>query len=281
MLELTAEQVAALAEIDAKRFVEGVRADLCKDDPKLADDATLPSRLWRAFKAAREIGVERDENLIGFLRVEAYSHGFYEQPAIRAWLTRPGRSADERFHDYMRVVRWHIEHPEFQGGLNNGGSGGSIDNGGSASPWSGLGALAQLYWAGQRWGQRVVCPAIRKRKIARPLNAHCHEPTGCAINARPKAAGGFAAITASTGIRTVTKHALRVFRSIRKNAVGPKSGDGSVSISTGFSPARACCKKRRATTINFSMARSRKPKNGSKVSGPWKIRSLSRARPCA
>ncbi|WP_433693746.1 hypothetical protein [Paraburkholderia phenoliruptrix] len=140
MLELTAEQVAALAEIDAKRFVEGVRADLCEDDPKLADDPTLPSRLWRAFKAVREFGIERDENLIEFLRVEAYSRGFYEQPAIRAWLTRPGRSADERFHDYMRVVRWHIEHPEFQGGLNNGGSGGSIDNGGSASPWSGLGA---------------------------------------------------------------------------------------------------------------------------------------------
>jgi hypothetical protein len=140
MLELTTEQVAALAEIDAKRFVEVVCVDLCKDDPKLADDATLSSRLWRAFKAAREIGIERDESLVAFLRVEAYSPGFYEQPAIRAWLTRPGRTADERFHDYMRVVRWHIEHPEFQGGLNNGGSGGSIDNGGSASPWSGLGS---------------------------------------------------------------------------------------------------------------------------------------------
>ncbi|PPK45908.1 hypothetical protein B0G57_104313 [Trinickia symbiotica] len=54
MLELTTEQVAALAEIDAKRFVEGVRVDLCNDDPKLVDDATLSSRLWRAFKAARE-----------------------------------------------------------------------------------------------------------------------------------------------------------------------------------------------------------------------------------
>lgn len=140
MLELTIEQVAALAEIDGKRFVEGVRADLCKDDPKLADDATHSSRLWRALRAAREIGIERDENLIAFLRVEAYSPGFYAQPAIRAWLTRPGRSADQRFHDYMRVVRWHIEHPEFQGGLNNGGSGSSGNRGGSASAWSGLGA---------------------------------------------------------------------------------------------------------------------------------------------
>ncbi|WP_080431191.1 hypothetical protein [Burkholderia cenocepacia] len=140
MLELTTEQVSALAEIDAKRFVDGVCADLCKDDPKLADDATLPSRLWKAFKTAREIGIEHDENLIAFLRIEAYAPGFYEQPAIRAWLTRSGCTADERFHDYMRVVRWKIEHPEFQGGMKNGGSGGSGDRRGSASPWSGLGA---------------------------------------------------------------------------------------------------------------------------------------------
>jgi hypothetical protein len=140
MLELTKEQVAALAEIDAKRFVEGVRVDLCKDDPKLADDATLSSRLWRAFKAAREIGIERDENLVAFLRVEAYAPGFYQQPAIRTWLTRPGRTADERFHDYMRVMRWKIEHPEFRGGSDNGGSSGSSNRGSSGSAWADLGS---------------------------------------------------------------------------------------------------------------------------------------------
>lgn len=140
MLELTIEQVAALAEIDAKRFVDGVRADLCNDDPKLADDVTLFSRLGKAFKAARGLGIERDENLVAFLRIETYAPGFYEQRAIRAWLTRPGRSADERFHDYMRVMRWKIEHPEFRGGLNYGGVGSSVTGGGSASPWANLGA---------------------------------------------------------------------------------------------------------------------------------------------
>ncbi|MFX1733923.1 hypothetical protein PXJ20_16375 [Paraburkholderia sp. A1RI_3L] len=140
MLELTTEQVAALAEIDARRFVDGVRVDLCKDDPKLADDPALPSRLWKAFKAARVLGIERDENLVAFLRIEAYAPSFYEQPGTRAWLTRPGRSADERFHDYLRVVRWKIEHPEFQGGLNNGGARSSVVRGSSGSTWSGLGA---------------------------------------------------------------------------------------------------------------------------------------------
>lgn len=140
MLELTTEQVAALAEIDAKGFVDRVRADLCKADPRLADDPTLSSRLWRAFKAARELGIERDENLVAFLRLEAYAPGFYEKPAPRAWISRLGRSADERFHDYLRVMRWKIEHPEFRGGLNNGGSSGTGDRGGSGSAWPNLGA---------------------------------------------------------------------------------------------------------------------------------------------
>ncbi|WP_414451832.1 hypothetical protein AB4851_24815 [Burkholderia sp. 22PA0099] len=140
MLDLTTEQVAALADIDAKRFVEGVRSDLCKDDPKLTEDATLSSRLWKAFKAARELGIELDENLVTFLRIEAYAPSFYEEPAIRAWLTRPGRSPDERFHDYLRVVRWQIEHPEFQDGVNNGGSGSSGNRGSSESAWANVGA---------------------------------------------------------------------------------------------------------------------------------------------
>ena len=140
MLEFTTEQVAALAEIDAKRFVGGVRTDLCKGDPKLADDETLSSRLWQAFKAAQALGIERDEYLVGFLRIEAYAPGFYEQPAVGAWLSRSGRSADERFHDYLRVLRWKIERPEFQGGLNNGWFGSSGDRGGSSSSWAGIGA---------------------------------------------------------------------------------------------------------------------------------------------
>jgi hypothetical protein len=149
MLELTTEQVAALAEIGAKRFVEGARVDLCKDDPKLADDATLSSRLWRAFKVEREIGIERDENLVAFLRVEAYAPGFCEQPAVHAWLTRPGRTPDQRFHDYMRVMRWKIEHPEFHGGFNNGVSSGSSDRGSSGSAWADLGSRWRSFI---RWG---------------------------------------------------------------------------------------------------------------------------------
>jgi hypothetical protein len=140
MLELTIEQVAALTEIDAKGLVDRVREDLVHDDPKLAQDSTLPSRLWRALKAARTLGIGDDENLVSFLRIETYSPGFYDRPATRAWLTRPGSSADERFHDYLRVMRWRIEHPDFVGGLTYGGTTRASSGGSGNGTWASLGA---------------------------------------------------------------------------------------------------------------------------------------------
>ncbi|KML56368.1 hypothetical protein VL15_16265 [Burkholderia cepacia] len=139
MLELTSEQVAGLAEIDARGYVERVRQDLVKADPKLADDSTLPMRLRNAYVAARQIGIQSDENVEAFLRIEAYAPSFYTKPATRAWLTRPGRSPDERFHDYFRVIKWRVEHPEYNGGLENGSST-STTGGGIGGAWTGLGA---------------------------------------------------------------------------------------------------------------------------------------------
>ena len=87
MIELTAEQVAALAGIDARGFVERVREDLAKADPRLAGESELSLRLWRAFKAARAFDIRDDGNLVAFLRIEAYAPGFYDKPATRARLT--------------------------------------------------------------------------------------------------------------------------------------------------------------------------------------------------
>ncbi|WP_454688231.1 hypothetical protein [Achromobacter aloeverae] len=111
MLELTTDQVFALCEIEAKGFVDRVRQDLAREDPRLTCDASLASRLWVAFQAARRFGIEENANLVAFLRADAYDPHFYEQMPTRAWLTRPGRSADERFRDFLRVTRWHLEHP--------------------------------------------------------------------------------------------------------------------------------------------------------------------------
>ncbi|WP_260428999.1 MULTISPECIES: hypothetical protein [unclassified Burkholderia] len=140
MLELTGEQIAGLAEIDARGYVERTRLDLVKADPKLADDDTLSTRLWNAYVAARRLGIQSDENVAAFLRIEAYAPKFYERPATRAWLTRPGRSADERFHDYLRVIKWRIEHLQDNGGSRDGGIGSTGDRSGGGGAWAAIGA---------------------------------------------------------------------------------------------------------------------------------------------
>ena len=140
MLELTSEQVAGLAEIDARGYVERVRQDLVKADPKLADDSTLSTRLWNAYVAARQLGIQSDENVAAFLRIEAYAPKFYEKPATRAWITRPGRSADERFHDYFRVIKWRIEHPEYDRRSIDGGVRGTGNRSSGGATWAVIGA---------------------------------------------------------------------------------------------------------------------------------------------
>ncbi|WP_260430816.1 hypothetical protein [Burkholderia cenocepacia] len=139
MLELTSEQVAGLAGIDARGYVERVRQDLVKVDPKLADDSTLSTRLWNAYVAARRLGIQSDENMAAFLRIEAYAPKFYEKPATRAWITRPGRSADERFHDYFRVIKWRIEHSEYDRRSIDGGVRGTDNRSGSSGAWAAIG----------------------------------------------------------------------------------------------------------------------------------------------
>ncbi|OXI94632.1 MULTISPECIES: hypothetical protein [Burkholderia] len=140
MLELTSEQVAGLAEIDARGYVECTRQDLVKADPKLADDGTLPTRLWSAYIAARQFGIQSDENVAAFLRIEAYAPRFYERPATRAWLTRPGRSPDERFHDYLRVMKWRVEHQNNKEGAQHVGILGTGDRSGDSGTWTSLGS---------------------------------------------------------------------------------------------------------------------------------------------
>ncbi|WP_080415425.1 hypothetical protein [Burkholderia ubonensis] len=140
MLELTSEQISGLAEIDARGYVERTRQDLAKADPKLADDSTLPARLWNAYVAARRLGIQSDGNVAAFLRIEAHAPKFYEKPVTRAWITRPGRSADERFHDYLRVMKWRIEHPEFNGRSPNERIGGTDHRSSNSRAGTDLGA---------------------------------------------------------------------------------------------------------------------------------------------
>ncbi|PRF99687.1 hypothetical protein C6Q14_22590 [Burkholderia ambifaria] len=152
-LNLTPAHVSALAEGEARNFVDGVRRDLLKADPALAQDIDLHNRLWDAYRVARSLGIQDSEHLVQFLKIEAYSPHFYEKPAAKAWLMKPGRSADERFHVYVQEVTWRSQHPDSLKGVPNGGT----VNPPSDSRSGGSGAGIVGYWKriiGGRSGSR-------------------------------------------------------------------------------------------------------------------------------
>jgi hypothetical protein len=111
MLELTAEQWAALCASDERNFVATIRDDIIRDSPRLADDSTLLDRLVSAYQEARRIGFQQDKALVEFLYVEADAPGFYRKPAIAAWLAKPGRPIEERFEDVFAVARRKLLEP--------------------------------------------------------------------------------------------------------------------------------------------------------------------------
>ena len=105
MLEFDARQIQALQALNETSFVERVRLELLRDQPDLGAEPDLAQRMLRALRVAQQWGV--DDRLMGeFIRLEAAAPGFHEQPAVKAWITRSGRSASQRFADYLCLVRW-------------------------------------------------------------------------------------------------------------------------------------------------------------------------------
>ena len=105
MLEFDAGQRQALQALNETSFVERVRLELVRDQPELGAESDLAQRMLRALRVAQRWGV--DDKLMGeFIRLEAAAPRFHEQPAVKAWITRSGRSASQRFADYLCLVRW-------------------------------------------------------------------------------------------------------------------------------------------------------------------------------
>lgn len=108
MLEFDAGQRQALQALNETSFVARVRLELLRDQPELGAQPDLAQRMLRALRVAQQWGV--DDKLMGqFIRLEAAAPGFHEQPAVKAWITRSGRSASQRFADYLCIVRWRGE----------------------------------------------------------------------------------------------------------------------------------------------------------------------------
>lgn len=104
MLKLNPQQLARLHELEQLQYVEEVRKLVIEQEPELAGDETLSGRMERAYHDGGAMGIDGDA-MTQFLYLEALAPGFYREPAVHAWLTRPGRSAEERFVDLLSAAK--------------------------------------------------------------------------------------------------------------------------------------------------------------------------------
>lgn len=82
-----------------------IRQTIIDVRPELAHDASLPDRLERAYAHAVVLGFTDLDAIARFLRYEATAPNFYRQPAIDAWLRRPGQPVEQRFADVLMRVK--------------------------------------------------------------------------------------------------------------------------------------------------------------------------------
>lgn len=108
MLELTREQLTQLGQYEHEGFVARVRADVVREFPEVNGEG-LQQRLVVAHDRALKLGLESPQARTQFLYHEAFAPGFYEQPAIAAWLQRPGEHPEQRWRDFVALAGSRVE----------------------------------------------------------------------------------------------------------------------------------------------------------------------------
>lgn len=99
MLKLSESQMVQLDDLEKRQYIHEVRKKIVSEFPECGSDQGLGVRLEQAYKHAVAIGFLDGEAITQFLYLEAFASGFYRQPAIQAWLAKPGQSREQRFAD--------------------------------------------------------------------------------------------------------------------------------------------------------------------------------------
>lgn len=110
MLTLTPGQWQALREDDIERFVAAVADQLIAGRPGLQDQRpAVLRRLSAMHRLAGEAGLTSTPHIIRLLHLAADAPGLHQDPGLRAWLSRPGQSPEQRLDDLFAVVDHHLQ----------------------------------------------------------------------------------------------------------------------------------------------------------------------------
>lgn len=110
MLTFTVGQWQALREDEAQRFVAAVADQLITGRPGLQEKrAVVLKRLSAMHRLASEAGLTSSPHIIRLLHLAAGAPGLHQDPDLRAWLSRPGQSPEQRLDDLLAVVDHHLQ----------------------------------------------------------------------------------------------------------------------------------------------------------------------------
>ncbi len=99
MLKLSEMQIDQLDHLEKRQYLAEVCKNIISDFPEFAADQSLADRLERAYKHAVNLGFKDGPAITQFIYYDAFAPDFYCQPAIHAWLTKPGQNVEQRFSD--------------------------------------------------------------------------------------------------------------------------------------------------------------------------------------
>lgn len=103
MLELSAEQLHQLALLEARSYVDRVYNTIVAEQPE-QDILQLHDRLYQAYDHALKLGFRDSASLTQCLYFEAAAPEFYKEPAIDAWLRKPGAPVEQRWADLIATL---------------------------------------------------------------------------------------------------------------------------------------------------------------------------------
>ena len=108
MLRLSESQWAALQAQDARNFVAAACEQfLCGRSPALGslDRAAVRGAMQAAYEQARNCGFTSTPHVLRLMFLAAGAPALLQDPALRAWLTRPGDTPERRLDDLRALMQ--------------------------------------------------------------------------------------------------------------------------------------------------------------------------------
>lgn len=105
MLSFSDAQMDELRALERRQYVAEVEKAVKAAHPALGADETCGDRLRAAHAHAVALGFMDGAAITEFLHYEAHAPSFYKEPALDAWLRKPGQTVEQRWSDLVQVMR--------------------------------------------------------------------------------------------------------------------------------------------------------------------------------